>query len=795
MTILTLLACKHAAEAPPPDRTLTSDTLTVTVTADPFGVEVADADGVVLATEPDALEFAPIGEDWTTIGSPGWYGLELWGETWSTPGAVVDTEKSGDTVTVTFEDGTVATVTLTDTTLRFDAESADSKATYGRWRFQSPETEEFLGLGERFTRTAFRGAQIYSWCEEGGVGAGEGSDTLGPNGESMTYFPVPWFLSTEGYGFWADTTYRTTFDFAAAEAGVWELQVAEPKVSFELYVDPDPYARIDAFTARTGRPALPAPWAFGPRRRIGRGNTVGGVSEIQAMRDNDLAITAADDALHFLPALSQTGIEDELLAWTADQHSLGYKAIGYYNGLVSVDDPNAAEVYAEGVENGYFILGPDGEPSIVWLISGSGQQVAQVDFSNPDAVAWYQGLLRWGLDLGYDGWMYDFGEYVQPDDLAFDGRDGRAFHNALPPLYQRAAHELLEAERPRDYLFFARSGYTGSQAVTPVFWSGDPAASFESTDGLPSMVRASLNLGLSGVPFWGGDIGGFHCVMDGVPEPELITRWIEQGSMSPIMQDQDACNGADGDKPGIWDDSDTFVAWQTYARLHTRLFPYLWALAQEATATGAPLVRHVWLEEGDAAYADEDTAHFLGPALFVAPVLEKGATSREVRFPGGESYLDWDDASVHSGTETVDAPIGKLPLYLRKGHLVALLRDDIDTLAEESDPTIIGPEEAAERLEAKAYLGTGQTVSAELVASSVLATEGTLSVSLVEGSVDVRRLEVVDDLDFCEDDEDCVVFAGGGHLLIAAYGSVELGALTLTAPDVRVWWDIVYETD
>jgi alpha-glucosidase (family GH31 glycosyl hydrolase) len=676
-------------------------------------------------------------------------------------------------------------------TVRVEAETTGGDATYGAMRFESPADEQFLGMGERYTRTAFRGAEIYSWCEEGGVGAGEGTDTLGPNGESMTYYPVPWFVSTGGYGFWLDTTYRSTFDFAAADAGVWRVQSAEPRVAFELYVDDDPYALIDAFTARTGRPALPAPWAFGPRRRIGRGNVALGVSEVEAMREMDLAITAADDAVHFLPHLSQVGIEDELTAWTTQLHDLGYKAIGYYNGLVSAEAENAADLYAEGIADGYFLLGPDGLPSIVWLISGSPQEVAQVDFTNADAVTWYQGMFDWALDLGYDGWMYDFGEYVQPDDVASNGMDGREYHNLNPVLYQQAAFEKMEAERPGDYLFFARSGYTGSQAFTPVTWSGDPAASFESTDGLPSMVRASVNLGMSGVPFWGGDIGGFHCVMDGTPEPELITRWIEQGALSPIMQDQDACTGG-GDKPGIWDDADTLAAWKTYARLHTRLFPYIWSLANDAVATGAPLVRHVYLEERDPAYATDDTTSFLGPALFVAPVLEKGATSRSVRFPGGESYLDWDDATVHTGTETVDAPIGKLPLYLRRGYIVPLLREDVDTLAIEDNPDVVGPTDIAGELDVRGYLAAGDAASFTLVPSNVFETAGTLTASYLGGDLDLRGLDTVTDIQHCEDA--CVRVVGANHVQISAVGSLDLGALAFTAPEgVRVRWDTVFE--
>ncbi len=789
---LLLAACAHDSRPVdlPAEVTLSGDGVTVTIGTAPFGLAVTDTGGEVLRTSPDSLVFAPVREEWTVLGSPGWFGLETKGETWEGVGALVSVDTSPTSATLVYEAAEV-TVTLDGRAVRVEAVSADPDATYGALAFESPTDEQFLGLGERFTRTGFRGATLYSWCEEGGVGAGEGSDTLGPNGESMTYYPVPWLLSTGGYGFWLDTTYRSTFDLADTSADTWRVSAAEPRVAFEVYVDDDPYALIDAFTARTGRPALPAPWVFGPRRRIGSGSMVDGVREIEAMRDHDLAITAADDAVHFLPHLSHVGNEEWLASWTTDLHDLGYKAIGYYNGLVSVDDERAAALYEEGKANGYFLLGPDGEPSTVWLISGDGQDVAQVDFTSPDAVAWYQGLLEWALDLGYDGWMYDFGEYVQPDDLAWNGMDGRELHNLLPVLYQQAAFEKMEAERPGDYLYFARSGYTGSQAVTPVTWSGDPAASFETTDGLPSMVRASVNLGVSGVPFWGGDIGGFHCIMDGTPEPELITRWIQQGSMSPVMMDQDACTGGD-DKPSLWDDADTYAAWSTYARLHTRLFPYLWSLAQDAVATGAPLVRHVYLEERDPAYAAEDTTHFLGPALFVAPVLERGATSRTVRFPAGAAYLDWDDATVHSGTETVDAPLSKLPLYLRRGHLVPLLRDDVDTLATESHPDVVGPSDVADSLDVRAFLGAGDTASITLAASNVHPAAGELAASYTGDPVDTAALREVDDVSTCDAGTDtCFTRISDTRLHVSAIGPLDLGGLTLTAPALRVRWDVV----
>src|SRR5438874_1535441 len=112
----------------------------------------------------------------------------------------------------------------------------------------------------------------------------------------MTYYPVPFFLSTAGYGFWLDTTYYNQFDFAV-DGATWDSWQVGPDVAFEIYVPhtgdarPWPLQVIDTFTAATGRPMVPPDWSFGPRRRINRDGMVAGVPEVQAMRDNGLAIT------------------------------------------------------------------------------------------------------------------------------------------------------------------------------------------------------------------------------------------------------------------------------------------------------------------------------------------------------------------------------------------------------------------------------------------------------------------------------------------------------------------------
>lgn len=818
--------------APDAIHVLSGPDITVEVRESPYGLTVRDGTGrVVLASRDGGDGFAPLGfaagaVDWQPGLLPGYYQFAFTPSAWHRAGHVTAVEQSSSRLTVVLaEDGSggrpIRVVhELRAGALRVQAELADVDSAGGArpraWQaaFASPSEEAFLGFGERFNRTNQRGVDVFSFAEEGGLGGSEAEHTRTqfPSGEAQTYFPVPFFISTQGYGFWLDTTWRSEFNLATTDPEAFRAWHIGPKLAFEIYVpkasDPRPFPQqlVDKFTETTGRPMLPPPWAFGPRRRMNRGALVNGVSELQAMRQEDLAITALDDAVHFLPGGSHIGNESALSAWTAAARSLGYRVNGYYNSLFQKADSKLQSIVDEGLAAKRFLRDGSGTPSEVFLISGSPVTVYQLDFTDPQAVSWYQGMFKWALDLGYSGWMYDFGEYVQPQTLSASGMSGEELHNLYPLLYDKAVHDVMEAGAKKgDWLAFARAGYTGSSQYIPMFWSGDPTASFDEAVGLPAMVRAGINLGLSGVPHWGSDIGGFKCVPEGSAKAdgELLARWIELGAMSSNMQDQDACalNPDGGRKASIWSSADAKEAWRTYARLHTRLFPYLYALAQEATRSGMPTMRHMLLEHPDRTdLASVEDAFYLGPALLVAPVVHRAERQRTVDLPAG-LYLDWRDQKLLEGGRRVslDAPLDKLPLLLRDGHLVPLLDPRIDTL-DDGDHSgapagvdVTGPKEVADVYDVVGLLSlrTGH-------ASFVLADGAKLAAELT-GRVDLTKLRTARgeaDLASCGDCYlDAPPSSGARRLRISlASGSGTFGGLSLSALSLktsrRIRWDL-----
>ncbi|MCC6522138.1 MAG: glycoside hydrolase family 31 protein [Polyangiaceae bacterium] len=595
--------------------------------------------------------------------------------------------------------------------------------------FVLPADEHFYGLGERFVTVDHRGRHYQSWIEEGGVGQGEdappGPQNPSPNGPGMTHLAVPFYLSTEGYGLWMETSYRTGFALGADDERAFRIYAAEPALRYRVLVHDDPLATLAHYTALTGRARLPAPWVFGPRRRTGLGAMALGVPETQALRDHGVPTTMVDDTKHFLPIASQSGQEAELAAWTADMHAEGYKPIAYYNAYVSVSDERAADLVAYGRAHDYFVKLADGSEFQTLMFSAGAQTVATIDMTNPEAVAWYQSLLDTALGLGYDGWMLDFGEYLPAGARMHDGRTGWEVHNEFPVLYQKATAEHLRAVRGDDWMYFARAGYTGAQQYAPVTWSGDPAASFDDAKGLPANLRAGINAGLTGFPFWGSDISGYTCNQD-VADKEVYLRWAELGALSSDMHDENACSNAPPGAPPkwtLWSDQETIDVYGRYARLHTRLFPYLYAAAEEATLTGIPVMRHpVLYYPAEAGARAVELEYFFGPSLYVAPVVRRDAVTRELWLPPG-LWVDWWTNEVVNGGSVVTrpAPLDTLPMLLRSGGIVALLDPSVETLAPRTAPGVVSLYDVLDVLDVRAAIdpavGSGH---AALVDGSVL---------------------------------------------------------------------------
>jgi len=580
-----------------------------------------------------------------------------------------------------------------------------------RLAFAAPAGERFYGLGERADAVDHRGASVENYVSDGPFSPDTYKivkNTIPPAGfrprKDATYYPVPWALSSRGYGVLLENDQPSTFDLARATQRAWSIEVDAPVLTARVFDGHGSVARaLAAFTKATGRqPAPGAPWAFGPWFQTGQPNTVPLTDEaswLAKLRAADAPVSAAETQLRYLPCGLDRGNEDYESRRVAAFHDAGLAVLTYVNPMLC---ESYEPLWSAAVAAGALQRRADGTPATFdSFVGGTGplgftiQPVAQFDFATAAAREQYGAVLERMAAAGHDGWMEDFGEYT-PDDVA---GAATGLHNRYPTQYHCAAEAIAKTIN-KPIVRFQRSGWTGAARCASDVWGGDPTTTW-GFDGLSSAVKEALGMGLSGVSRWGSDIGGYDTVApDPRLTPALLKRWIEVGAVSGVMRTKSSGLAIPGyARPQIWD-ADIVATWRKYAKLHTQLYPYILAADKAYRSTGVPLMRHLVLDDpAGAPWGGQSDSEFLfGPSVLAAPIVQAGATSRKVYLPRGRwidgaHALAYDaaDGAFHARaggivrggrTTTVRAGLDTLPLYVRAGAVLPLLDADVDTLAD-----------------------------------------------------------------------------------------------------------------
>src|SRR5262249_44372007 len=371
-------------------------------------------------------------------------------------------------------------------------------------------------------------------------------------------------------------------------------------------------------------------------------------------------------------------------------------------------------VFDEAASKGYLVKRADGTPYVVLVPP---YKAGMIDFTNSDAVAWYQGWLQQALDDGWDGWMYDFGEYVPMDAVMANGMTGMEAHNLYPVLYQKAAFDVVQKQKPGDHLIFVRSGFLGTSGLVTMVWAGDQSTDFDRAAGLPAALTGALNAGMSGIPLWGSDISGFHFLLNPPPDKEVYLRWTELGAFSADMHDENAGVGSDeytsADRWQIWKDQESVDVYRRYASVKTRMIPYVKLAVRQARALGTPVMRHLYLHypQDPNVYTQTDEYMF-GDSLLVAPVVTRGQTSRQVYLPE-PSYFDFCSGQRVAGGRAMDvsAPLDAVPVFARPGAIIPLLHPDVETVVPSGDRGVVSAADRADFLEVAVFAGGDSAIT------------------------------------------------------------------------------------
>ncbi len=555
--------------------------------------------------------------------------------------------------------------------------------------------ERFVGFGERSDAVVRSGGTVQDFVAEGPYQPSEyplikatvplvAVDTR----RDATYFPVPWLLSSRGYGFLLEGSEKSTFTLGAP----WSVANDGHRLDYRVYAGPRPAQALARFTADVGRqPAPAAPFYFGPWWQPS-GDATANLRQLRAAGGGALG-SLVQTYTHYLPCGGQQGQAAAERRMTQTYHRAGLAVTTYFNPMIcSGYEPRFDQAAATGV----LTRNPLHQPYL-YRYTGVGQfSVGQFDFTAPGASAFYGHLLAEAVGNGYDGWMEDFGEYTPLDAVSASHLPGPEMHNLYPALYHGAAY-AYSRRAPRPLARFNRSGWTGAARVSQLVWGGDPSTTF-GFDGLRSAIANGLTIGASGVSLWGSDIGGYFALSLPQTTPDLERRWIEFGFASGVMRTE--ANGftlGRAPRAQIFD-PDVAPVWVRYARLRTQLEPYLAAAERQYNATGMPLMRQLMLVyPNDPRATTRDDEYMFGPDLLVAPVIAAGATSRSLYLPPGRWIDFWPSVSigrngapslrrplVRSGGRriTVPAPANQLPLFVRAGAALGLLPADVQTLSD-----------------------------------------------------------------------------------------------------------------
>jgi len=679
---LTLMALFGAGSAVHAQTALSSGPLTVELTPDPFALSFRQANGTTLRAT--GLTFTAAGQTYR---------------------ATKVTAQTADTATLATDDPAGRTI---DLRLRPDGNGIiEVKAevqglpgtTTTAAAFEADKAERFLGLGERSNAVDQRGNTVENFVTDGPYLPEERSAValfVPPQGfsprDDATYFPIPWVLSTRGYGFMLMGDENSYFDLASTDPNAWTATANAPSLTFRVFAGPRPKDALQRMTERDGRqPKAAAPFYFGPWWQPKDGDD----ENLKALQQADAPTSLVQTYTHYLPCADQKGKTEAERARVAKFHAAGLAVTTYFNPMICQGEHPR---FQEAADRGLLTKNALGQPAL-YRYTGSEQFfVGQFDFTNPQAIDFYGELLKEATDDGHDGWMEDFGEYTPPDARGADGSTGEAGHNAYVTRYHCAARTFQNQRAGKPLARFSRSGWRGTPRCAQIVWGGDPTTDW-GYDGLQSSIRQGLTMGLSGVSLWGSDIGGFFALAKDQTNAELLNRWIEFGAVSGVMRTQ--ANGfALGPKqrraqifdPGV------MPVWRRYAKLRTQLYPYLASADAEYQLTGLPIMRHLALAYPDDPNATGRDDEFLfGPDLLAAPVIEPGATQRKLYVPSGKwvdlwrsvDYLQRDGSlrigrpkTLDGGREqTIPAPLDELPLLARAGTILPLLPPDVDTLA------------------------------------------------------------------------------------------------------------------
>ena len=494
--------------------------------------------------------------------------------------------------------------------------------------------------------------------------------------------PIQWLIGTDGWGMYIHQPVVTSapspqggppsapvFDFTGAEGRMLPIGDVAPLDVF-ITSSKNPADIVREFARITGFAELPPLWSFGYMQSH---RTLAGPDEVKSVAAKFREKKLPCDALIYL------GTEFTPSGWNTRNGEFGWKPENFPEPKAMVDELHSLhyKVVLHIVIEGRRMSGAVTDPCTPDKAVPSGR-TGDNRWPDDRAVPCYWPYHKPLMDLGVDGWWPDQG----------DGLDAPS-RLARIRMYWEGPQQYRPNERP---FALHRNGYVGMQRYGAFLWSGDVYSTWET---LKTHIPVAINTGLSGIPFWGTDIGGF------VPTPEytgeLHVRWFQFGTFCPSFRAHGRTwhlrlpwgwntgqlgheelrgytGGAGHPDPGELRNAQVEPIVKKYLELRYQLLPYTYTLAKECTETGLPMIRALWLHHADDPAAVGRGDQFLwGRDLLVSPVVEKAAVTRRLYLPRGQWFDYWTEERLDGGREIERAvDLATMPLHVRAGSILPL---------------------------------------------------------------------------------------------------------------------------
>lgn len=530
--------------------------------------------------------------------------------------------------------------------------------------------EHFFGFGERMDHLDRTGKEV-----DLNVGRGEARPHLigAYNVLEANYSPVPFFMSTRGYGVFLHNSYRTHWDMGATSPDVYSFSAEGGELDYYFIYGPDFGSILDSYTDVTGKSPLMNRFAFG----LHVGTYSGGTWGHEAMTSTQYVVALAKkfralgiplDILHLDSTWRIFGKNGGKGATSFEWRETFNNPEAMFDSLYDLDLNMVGLHLRPRFDNGIKLNLLDQAREKGFVYPEQGNPGEFVNFFDEAAVDWWwengvklvadQGAMFLKTDEGSA-----FGRMAnESDKVGPQGAEVQKLHNIFPLAYAKAPYEKFQEYNDLRGMNHTREGYAGIQRY-PFIFAGDWPSEWQYFE---PVIKAGLNIGLSGVGYWAHCMGGFEHDAD----PELYIRWTQFGLLGPVAH----LFGMDHPsykEPWNYGEEAQQI-FKSYDSLRYSLIPYLYTTGWEMYQTGMPLMRALVIDnQEDVNTYNITDEYLLGGSILVCPVTTKGAKSRSLYLPKGKWYNHWDGKVYEGGRDVhVVTPLDQLPIFYKAGSII-----------------------------------------------------------------------------------------------------------------------------